>query len=294
MQTRTTLTTDRQGETLVLTAHVTDALGRALPLEPGASVSFETTHGSLGSALLDADGAATLPLTSLPSEPQALQSALAVRALYHPASDFASTQASLSPAALLQPQASGVPDFTVTANPSSLSTPAGQFATSVLTIAPQFGFNEEVTLSCSNLPAQVTCTFSPVIGSTAAGAFTSTLQVQTQAASGALTPAALHPGQHLALAWLLPGVLALGGFASSRRRVLSRLSAPVRFSALALLLTASVAGLSGCNPRYGYEHHPPSVAPGTPAGVYTLLVAASGNNGSAVTQHNFNLTLTVK
>ncbi len=313
VRTRTELTvatresqTSPRPETL-FTAHVTDATGQPASEDAGvATVSFETASGSLGSAIVDEDGVATLTVTSLPAEDAGQ---LAVHAVYHPAGSTARTAGSVSPAALVVSDASAVPDFTVTANPSSLSVQPGGTGTSSVTITPLNGFNEQVTLSCSNLPTQTTCSFSPVIASTASGAFTSTLQVQTQAASGAVTMPGFGPrpgnvpgivpgsqgrGSGAALAWALPGVLALVGFASLRRRALG---GTARTAGVVLLLMAGAVyalGLSGCSTRYGYIHHPPSVATGTLAGTYSINIAASGNDGSAVTIHNITLTLQVK
>jgi hypothetical protein len=89
-------------------------------------------------------------------------------------------------------------------------------------------------------------------------------------------------------------VLALVGFASLRRRALG---GAARTAGVVLVLMAGAVyalGLSGCSTRYGYIHHPPSVATGTLAGTYSINIAASGNDGSAVTIHNITLTLQVK
>jgi hypothetical protein len=109
-----------------------------------------------------------------------------------------------------------------------------------------------------------------------------------------IRPASQGHGSGLALAWLLPGVLALVGFASLRRRALG---VAARSAGVALLVMAGALyalGLSGCSERYGYVHHPPQVATGTLAGTYSIDIAASGNDGSAVTVHNITLTLQVK
>jgi len=285
----------------VFTAHVTDPAGQPAGEDAGAAtVSFETAAGSLGSAIVDESGVATLAVASLPA---ADDGQLAVHAVYHPGGVTARTAGSVSPVALVVSDASAVPDFAVTANPSSLTVQPGGTGASAVTITPLNGFNEQVTLSCSNLPTQATCSFSPVIASTASGAFTSTLQVQTQAASGAVTMPGFGPrpgdvpgsqGPGAALAWALPGVLALIGFASLRRRALG---GAARTAGVVLLLAAggiAALGLSGCSTRYGYIHHPPQVATGTLAGTYSINIAASGNDGSAVTIHNITLTLQVQ
>jgi hypothetical protein len=294
VQTRTALTQPAgQGTQTVFTAHVTDTTGRALSAEDGAgTVSFHTGALSLGSAIVDGDGTATLTVASLPANADG--SKLQVYAVYHPAADAAGTAraaGSVSAAEQVEASATGLPDFTLAVSSASLTVKDGQYATTLVTITPTNGFSEQVTLSCEDLPAQATCNFSPVIASTANGAFTSTLQVQTQAPSGALATPDLGIGRpsHTALAWVLPGMLALAGFASLRRRTL-------RGSGLllGLCILVSSLGLSGCSTRYGYIHHPPSVATGTLVGTYTITIFAAGNNGSSVTQHSMPITLQVQ
>jgi hypothetical protein len=272
---------------------VTDTTGRPLSAEDGAgTVSFHTGSVSLGSAIVDQDGTATLTVPSLPAGSDG--SKLQVYAVYHPAANAqgaARAAVSVSSAEQLEANATGLPDFTLAVSSSSLTVTDGQYVTTLVTITPTNGFSEQVTLSCEDLPAQATCNFSPVIASTANGAFTSTLQIQTQAPSGALAPPdfGIKTRSHTAFAWVLPGMLALAGLASLRRRTL-RASGFL----LGLLILGGSLGLSGCSTRYGYIHHPPSVATGTLLGTYTVTIFASGNNGSSVTQHSLPVTLQVQ
>jgi hypothetical protein len=275
----------------VFTAHVAGATGSALSEEGGAgAVSFETGSGSLGSAMVDEHGDATLSVSSLPLGAE--RAKLAVHAVYHPAADadgVTRTAASVSADASVEPDVSSVPDFAITANPATLTVKQGQYVTTAITITPSNGFSEQVTLSCANLAAQVTCNFSPVIASTANGAFTSTLEIQTQTASGALRLPDFGRGTHTALAWVLPGMLALAGFACRRHR------APGAARVLLLLLAVGgVLGLSACSARYGYIHHPPLQTTGTPLGTDTITINAAGNDGSAVTTHSISLVLQVQ
>ena len=285
------------GRTTTLSAHVTDSSGGPLHEQSGrATVSFDTDAGSLGSAAIDDNGDATLSVGQFPSKPD--HSPLAVHAAFHPAASADGTMqaaSSVSASALVQPDASGVPDFTITATPASLSTKQGEFATTLLTVTPLYGFSEQVTLSCAGLPAQVTCNFSPVIATTAQGAFTSTLEVQTQAAAGAmaLPDAGVGHRSRVALAMALPGVLALLGFTARRRCAMVNLRALSSVSALVLMLAGGLT-LAGCSTRYGYNHHAPAVATGTPLGTFTLSIDAAGNDGSAVTTHTIPLTLQVQ
>lgn len=183
------------------------------------------------------------------------------------------------------------PDFTISANPSSLNLTAGQFGTVVLTITPVNGFSNMVTLSCSGNPAGTDCYFSPATLTPQSGsATTSSLQITTQAASG--TKAALQrQGSHIAFAVVFPGILALFGLGAIRRR--SGWNS-LRVLGLMALLAAGSLGLSACSQRYGYLHHPPAGNPGVPAGTYNVTVAAYSNNGAAVTSHTLTVALTVK
>ncbi len=276
-----------------LVADVEDAVGRPVA---GGVVSFVAVGGgiasgqSLGSVVVDETGRATLPLGPLPPQ-------VSVAAVY----SNAGTAPSSSPVTLISSDVAGIPDFTITANPSSLTTPQGGYATTVITVTPINNFSEAVTLSCSNLPGQAFCNFTPAIGSTAptgtntqAQPFTSTLQITTQSPSGAVLPPDFGLNRHgrTALAIALPGVLALAGLAGRSRR---KIPATRALTVLVLFTLAAgvTLGISGCSQRYGYLKHPPSVAEGTPLGTYTINIAAFGNSGSAVTSHNLTITLAV-
>ena len=267
-----------------LSVQVTDATGK--PVTQG-TVSFLSGRTSLGSALVNANGTAKLTVDKLPQGTQK------VSAVYEGGTLYAS---STSAAAQVQAEATGVPDFALTANPTSLSVTAGQYATYLVTVTPENGFTETVTLSCSGLPSNnAACVFNPVtLATTSGNPVSSTLQVQTQAASGTAAslsaPRSFRHDLRLAYGILFPGVLALLGMGTLRKRSFGS----IRMLGLIVLLAASCLGMSACNVRYNYEHHPPSGNPGLLAGTYPFSVTAYGNNGTAVTSHTINLTLTVK
>jgi hypothetical protein len=113
--------------------------------------------------------------------------------------------------------------------------------------------------------------------------------IATQATSLARTEPLLKRGSRpVAWAVLLPGALVLGGFAfGTRRRFLGR------FVLLALLGFVAVLGTTACNPLYRYYNHgPPNNLP-TPAGTYTVTVAAQSSNGVTATTHKTTFALTV-
>jgi hypothetical protein len=251
-----------------LTAHVADVEGN--PVSEG-SVSFETAKGSLGSVFVH-DGAATLNLTNPPAW------ARSVTAVYHGDTALAASDASTGVTAAAT---TGVPGFTVTANPSTLTLAPGQFGTVELTVTSQSGFSEQVNLSCSGLPAASSCNFNPVVVTPPAnGSANSAMQITTAARSGAGANARLGGSSTTTWALVAPGLLALAGLGALRRKHFGAL----RVLGLAMLLTAGTLGLTACNPRYSYEHYQPSPNFGTGAGTYTVTIAAYSTNGTAITQ----------
>ncbi len=266
LATRTQLTAQNDGGTLSFTAKVADVQGT--PISEG-SVSFETTQGSLGSVFVK-DGAATLNLTNPP------QWAKTVTAVYHGDAAFANSTASTQVTA----DAAGVPGFTVTASPSSLSLPPGQYGTVNLTVTSQNGFSESVNLSCSGIPNSAQCLFNPdVVTPPANSSIISAMQITTTAASGIYARVAQPVESHALYAFLIPGALALAGIGAIRRRNFGAL----RAMGLVFLLAAGTLGLTACNVRYNYIHYKPGPNPGTAAGNYTLVIAAYSTNGTAIT-----------
>jgi hypothetical protein len=220
-----------QDSPLRLTAHVAGVTGA--PAEDGI-VSFLTAKGSVGSASVK-DGEATLVVDKLP------QSVRTITAVYGGSTRFGASQASAAAAA----DATSLPDFVLTVNPSSVTVSPGQYGTIVVTATPENGFANMITLTCSSIPADSACAFSPIsITPQNGNAVTSTLQIQTQGASG--TSAASHSpftASRIAYGFVLPGALALIGIGALRRRTGWN---ALRMVGLAALLAASTLGLSAC------------------------------------------------
>jgi hypothetical protein len=174
------------------------------------------------------------------------------------------------------------PDFMITASAlSPASVASGGSATSTVTITSVNGFNGALSLSCSSILPEVTapptCSFSP---GSVTGSGTSTLTVRTTAAvKGFLAPRALRV---FYVMWLpIGGLFVLGASLTSRKqRFLSLLFAGVLFSGLTLL-AACGGGTSSTGGGGG------GIA-GTPAGVYTVTISASGS-----VTHTTPVTLTV-
>jgi hypothetical protein len=274
--THTQLSSAPSDHGITFTANVSDSTGNEAT---DGIVTFKNAQGaSLGSAFVK-DGEATLTLDQ--------QLSGQVFAVYGGASGFG---ASTAQAQVTGNATSTLPDFSVTANPTSLSLTPGQYGTVVLTITPINGFNSMVTLSCSSPPPASACIFSPTTVTPLNGnPVTSSLQITTQAASGSKLA---WPGrERTAYAIVLPGLLALAGLGALRKR--SGLNA-ASVLGLAALLAGSALGLSACSQRYNYLNHPPSPNPGIAIGNYTVTVAAYSTNGASVTSHTLNIALNVK
>lgn len=283
--THTQLTQAANGHGTTFTATVSDAAGN--PATDGV-VHLVDAHGqSMGSAFVN-NGEATLTLDQQPSGQ--------VYADYSGSRNFG---ASVAQVQALDTGTSTLPDFTVTADPSSVTLNPGEYGTVILTITPQNDFDQMVTLSCNVKPtAPANCVFSPTTLNPSLDPTThkplpikSSLQITTQAPSG--RAAVLAPGRssHITFAIALPGLLALFGLGAIRRR--SGLNT-VRVLGMVALLAATTLGLGACAQRYDYLHHPPTNNPGISAGSYTVTVSAYSSNGATVTSHTLPIALTVK
>jgi Abnormal spindle-like microcephaly-assoc'd, ASPM-SPD-2-Hydin len=82
------------------------------------------------------------------------------------------------------PGCSGSPNFTLTANPNTLTISQGNHGTSTITVVPSNGFSGNVTLSATGMPSGVTAGFSPNPTATTS---TLTLTASATAATGTST-----------------------------------------------------------------------------------------------------------
>ena len=192
--------------------------------------------------------------------------------------------------------ASTTPDFSISVAPATLSLKQGQAGSATVSVTPinaaSLAAPMFVTISCSGLPDQSACTFTPEniqIPISATAAINSSLVLSTE--TGTLTTAkAVGHRDARPIAWaILPGSLALLGFAFGmrRRRFLSRI-ALVGFVAL-----VSVLGTTACSPLYNYYNHGPTHNLPTPAGTYTVTITAQSSTGVTATTHSTTIALTV-
>jgi len=175
------------------------------------------------------------------------------------------------------------PTFTLAANPSSLSIAAGMTGTATLSVTPQNGFNSAVTFSCSGLPANSSCSFSPSSVTPTGAAATTMLTIATNVQAAAnQAPAKALRGAVISFALLL-GFVPFAGLRFARRaRGLSstggRFWMFLFFAGTVALTATLVVGCSG-----GSGSTPTPTPPTTPAGTSSVTINAiqSGSSGTS-------------
>jgi hypothetical protein len=168
-------------------------------------------------------------------------------------------------------------DFSIAASPSEQTVYTGEAASYSVMIKPGVGFSLPVALSCTQLPANTTCAFSPATVSSGSGS--SKLTVQT-------TPP--QPGAASASLRVKTGFTLLAGFMIlfiPRRLRRHRNSWLMFFAILASLVMG--AAISGCGA-------PGSLAGGTPVGTQVVAITATATNGAQSLSHTAKVTLNVK
>jgi hypothetical protein len=172
--------------------------------------------------------------------------------------------------------ASGIPDFTISAQPSSATVSAGSPANFVLTVTSVTGFNAAVTAACSGMPPASTCTLTPTsVTPTANGTSTINGAITTTKFSLMPPPPSFFrvPPGFPGWLWTLAGIaIAFLTVWMASRHATRKLAFGVGL--LALLCLTSCSG---------------PVHIGTPAGTYKLIVTAT----SGALKHPVTFTLTV-
>jgi hypothetical protein len=255
---------------------------------PGSGAVSINDHGKpLAGVALDAQGRAKTTL-ELPAGDHSLT------AVYQgDANHLVSTSAVSS----LQAMAASTPDFSVSVAPATLSLKQGQSGSVSALVTPvnpgSLPAPIFVTLSCSGLPDQTKCTFTPEnvqITPASSGVIISSMVIATQAASLAKAePARIVHANSVAWAILLPGGLGLAGlaFGARRRRWLSRVAL------IALVGFVTMLSATACAPLYNYRNHGPTQNLPTPTGTFNVTIAAQSSNGVSATTHLATMALTV-
>ena len=205
------------------------------------------------------------------------------------------TSGSLTPASVGIAADAGA-DYSINADPSSLTVTAGSSGSVALTISPTGGYSGTVNFACSGLPLYSTCTFQPASVSLNGSntPVTAKLTVDTSGSGHVAKLESLEPMHKSPFGagglWFVQAGLAglvLAGSGTGRRRHLQQ-----RRVRAGLLLLAMVAMLiaTGCA---GFSKGGTTATNSvTPAGTYSATVTASASGGSGA-HHGVNVTITV-
>ena len=158
------------------------------------------------------------------------------------------------------------PEFTVAANPVAVQLPVGGTATSEITSSSDNGFDGSLQLACQNLPASMSCNFTPAAlqldGATVVSSELTISSAQQQAS-------VFGSGQEFMVLAMIP---VLGGMFSWRRR-------EAVSKAVLLLVLAGLVLFSGCQ---GLAPKPaPATSPSPTSQTYTIAVTATAVDGTS-------------
>lgn len=177
------------------------------------------------------------------------------------------------------------PDYSLTANPTSLSLNAGQTGTVIFTFAPVGGYTGTVNFACSGMPTHASCSFSPA-SLTAAGdnaKQTTTMTITTMGSNTGTVADGRAPlsGKPIALLARISAIPALffGLLLGWQRRRL-RWAARVMVAVLSAVI---LLGLSACG----------GSSSSTAAGTYSVVITASAGTGGGSSAHTVTFALTI-
>ena len=176
-------------------------------------------------------------------------------------------------------------DFSLTSSPDSDTIPAGATASYALAVASVgSSFTSAVKLSCSGLPAQARCNFSPNTVTPDSNAATVTLTISTSESVAQALPAHASPNRQMFAVWIQLQGMGLFGMILTGSKSRSR---KLRTLILLALVIAGLLFMSGCAGGTGIMSQTGSGK--TPI---TYNITVTGNSGSL--QHSIPLTLTIQ
>ncbi len=246
--------------TATVIAQSSSAQTSNVPVGTG-NVTFYDGANSLGTAPLSAGGTASLTASF------SVLGAHNLTAVYGGDADYLTSTSAVFTETIV------AGNFSISATPGTASIYTGESAAIEVSVASLQGFNQPLALTCSGLPANATCSFSPA--SLPNGQGGAKLVIQTAAphdAEAASVSASAFVFGALTLL-LLPGW-------RRRRGMLAGLSA-------VLLAAFAAIGIAGC----GAENQ---VTGGTPPGTYQVSVTATTTGTATTLVHSAVVTVTVK
>ncbi|MGA2694879.1 MAG: VCBS repeat-containing protein, partial [Terriglobales bacterium] len=179
---------------------------------------------------------------------------------------------------LLNTTAAGFELFATALSPATIA--AGGSTTSTVSVSSMFGFNGAVSLACSGLPSEASCTFSPATIANSSGTSKLTITTMAPSSTGMISPMEFQLGKKMSAGLAL--ILTMGVVYVPKRRRFKHIRG---LAAIVLMLGLFV----GCGS--GGSGSSPSGGSGTSAGTYSLTVTATPTGG---TSQNVKLTLIVQ
>jgi len=151
----------------------------ALGVSSGCPTNATCSVSTPGSVPANGSAQATLSITNTGSTPVATYGSITVTAIFGGSLSHSSSVS-------LTVNAAAAPNYSISANPSSLSIQRGKSGSTVITITPSNGFNESVALT-TTCPSGMSCGFNvnPVAGGS--GSSTLTINVTSAASRGNYT-----------------------------------------------------------------------------------------------------------
>lgn len=251
---------------------------------PTGTVTFLSGGAVIGTATLAAGsgtvglaGTATIATSTLPVGQDT------ITAVYASTTNFTSATATWIETVTPAPAGS----FTVTVTPDPAAIGVGRSATLDVTVSPQNGFAQDVTLSCSNLPQEATCAFAtPTI---AGGSGTTAVIIQTTAphTCGTSTPYFLGGNSSAGFGdWFsrhgspaaLPAIAGIFAFLVPLRR---RRCVKLLIALVAIASTMQITGCGNCTDL------------GTRPATYTIEVTGTAADSSTAVSQAVTLTVTI-
>lgn len=177
----------------------------------------------------------------------------------------------------LAPPGGGSPDYAVSAAPSTQTINAGETASFTVSAAPQNGFNQMVTWTCTGAPTAAECAVSPAtVTLDGSNAKTAAVTLKTTARSAATLISWRR--FDLPRIWLwevcIAGMLMV--MVLSLRWRAGALPRRLCFTTIALVM--AVAACASCGGGTTSSNPPPPPPQGTPAGSYTITVTGTSGN----------------
>ena len=171
------------------------------------------------------------------------------------------------------------PDFSLATTSSSASVSPGGSATFTLNVTPVNGFTAAVSFSCSGLPSEASCSFSPTsVTPSGTAAITTTMTITTMASTAQLQ----RMLSHSQIVWAV-GFFLLPALLRKRRAI---------WFLILLCLLGFTVGIEGCGGGGNSSSGPSN--PGTPAGTSMVIVTATSGSGASAITHTTMVTLTVQ